>query len=372
MTVAFLGLAVVLAQVLGGRERRKGDVQVERAELAIPTISISGPNQLHIPLDLPLKKRLREQVVEKVNARVPQLRVSGSVIARIKKGSDAIEDRWQFSSADVSTIYTDWRRAQHELEFQIQQLKKTKELATAETDFLQQTVYRLEPLFRDGGVPEKDFRAAQSAMLKARISTEKDIFAAETLVRSDRRELASLGRDLAQNGLDPVVFSRAVEGMVLVAAEVPEMKIAEVHEGQGCEVRFYGLGEQTFPAHVEVLAATLRSDRRTLRVLFDLNDTEEDLKPGMFGEVALGTDPRPLVMVPETALLRIGQRDYVLVADNQTDWRAVAVKAGEGLNGQSPVHAGLQGGETVLVEGCILLKRQITQALQTSAGSAPQ
>ena len=85
-----------------------------------------------------------------------RLKVSGTILARIRNGAEPIEDRWQFSSPELSTSYAEWQRAKNEIAFAESQLTKTNELANAETTFLQANVKRLEPLV-NGTVPEKDF-----------------------------------------------------------------------------------------------------------------------------------------------------------------------------------------------------------------------
>src|SRR6185295_1428873 len=132
-------------------------------------------------------------------------------------------------------------------------------------------------------------------------------------------------RQLSQEGIEPIVFTRAVENMVLVSANVPEAKLSLVYEEQACEAHFYGYMGQVYPGHIESLSASVTPDRRTLRVLIDLNDPKGILRPGMFAGVGLGTDERSAVLVPADALLHIGQRDYIVVADSEDHWRVEAV-----------------------------------------------
>ena len=318
---------------------------------------------LFVDGDTPLQKELATTDIHAVKISRPILSVSGSILARIHQGAEALEDRWQFSTPELSTPYADWLRAKNDIEFAESQLTKTKELADAETSFLETNVKRLEPLVSSSTVPEKDFRQAKSALLKAQLQGEKDIFAAQSALRVAVKQKTATERDLSRGGIESVVFSRAVEHMVLVAANVPEANVSQVREGQACEVRFYGYPNLVFPAHVEAMGSSLTQERRTLRVLFEMADDRERLKPGMFAEVGLGTEERDAILISATSLLHIGRNDYVLAAGGVDQWRVVEVKVGEVQHGQCEVLEGLTSGEKIISRGAILLKAVAGQAL---------
>ena len=99
-----------------------------------------------------------------------------------------------------------------------------------------------EPLLAaNGGLPEKDLRSAKAELLKAQLQGDKDIFSAKSALRLAIRARERLERELSQAGIEPFVFDRTVENMVLIVAHVPEIKMARVKEEQACDARFYGL-----------------------------------------------------------------------------------------------------------------------------------
>jgi multidrug efflux pump subunit AcrA (membrane-fusion protein) len=185
-----------------------------------------------------------------------------------------------------------------------------------------------------------------------------------------RNSRTALERELSHLGIDPVVFGRAVENMVLIAANVPETKISQVHEGQECLARFYAYPDNSFDAHVEALSPQLSSERRTLRVLFELSDAEEALRPGMFAEVGLGTDEREALLIPAEALVHVSMTDYVLVAAGTGVWRPVPVRVGEQHAGAFEVLQGLHPGDTIVGGGAILLKPALVRALRSARKDA--
>jgi cobalt-zinc-cadmium efflux system membrane fusion protein len=319
--------------------------------------------------DTPLNKELATTVVATERTSVPLVSVSGTILAQVREGKGPFEDRWQFSTSELSSLYGDWLRVLTEIEFAQSQLTKTKELAVADTTFLEANVKRLNSV-PSGTVPEKEILQAKATLLQAQLQREKDVFTAESTLRTALKQKSAIERNLSRAGIETVVFGQAAEHMVLVAANVPETQVSQIHMGQSCEVRFYGYPDVVFPAHVEAVSSTLTPERRTLRVLFDVTDEKGMLKPGMFAEVGLGTDERDSIQIPTTSLLHIGRVDYVLVAAGKDQWRATEVRVGDIRNDRCEIQSGLKDGDRVISRGAILLKTLVGQSLTMPARSA--
>lgn len=331
-------------------------------------VRVDADGTIDIASDSPLLSHMTTVVVNPKLVAYPIITVSGSILARIRHGSEPIEDRWQFSNNELATKYADRQRVLNEIEFATSQLAKTEELVKAETDYLSANVKRLEPLAKGGSLPEKDLKAAQTEFIKAKLHGEKDIFSAQSTLRQAQKAMTALERDLSQMGIEAVVFQRAVENMVLIAANVPESKVKQVHEGQGCLAKFFAYPDHLFDAHVETLGSRLSDERRTLRVLFELSDPESVLRPGMFAEVGLGTDEREALLIPADALLHVDMEDYVIVAAGPGKWRVAAIRTGDEHEGQFEVLSGLSPGVTVIGSGALLLKPAAIRILTRGRG----
>src|SRR5207247_3875426 len=104
----------------------------------------------------------------------------------------------------------------------------------------------------------------------------------------------------------------------VVMADGPEGRIAQVQTGLGCEAKFFGIPDQLFHGKVNRVLRVLSKDRHSLRVLFVIRDPKDQVRPGMFAEIGLGTDARETILIPTEAILHIGRSDYVLVHDGGT------------------------------------------------------
>lgn len=369
--VWMLGSVIATAAIVATLLRPHQPPTAAKDQTSKPVVKVArvrpvGHALIEVASDTPLQKELTTTRIEVESISLPVLSVSGTIVARIHKGSEPIEDRWQFDKPGLSTAYKDWLRAINEIEFAESQLSKTKALADAETSYLQTNLQRFEGL-TGGTIPEKDIRQAKSALLKAQLQGDKDIFAAQSALRLAIKQKSAIERDLSQAGVEPIVFSRAAEDMVLVVAAVPEAKVSQAYENQACEVQFYAFPERTFPGHVEVISSVLTQERRTLRVLFDLTDRDQLLKPGMFAEVGLGTDKRDAILIPATALIHIGRHDYVLVDAEHNQWRVTQVTVGEVQKGRCEVRSGLRTGDTIISRGVTLLMSVASEALKLPA-----
>jgi hypothetical protein len=236
-------------------------------------VRVVGRNLISVAAKAPLREQLAIVEIQRTKIKFPVLSVSGSILARVVPGSGPIEDRWQFSTADLSTAYAQWLKAKSEIKFAESQLQKTKDLFLAETAFLEENLARLTPLAESGSIAQKQHREAKTNLIKAQLQGEKNVFEAQSTLRVAQNEHIAAERKLSQEGIEPVVFGRAIENMVLVSANVPESKVALVYDEQACEARFYRYFDQIFPAHVELLSASVTPDRRTLRVLIDSRST---------------------------------------------------------------------------------------------------
>ena len=327
-------------------------------------VRLVGPDLVSISPDTPLGRKLEVAPVGSESVSAPLLTVTGSVVAQLRPGSAPAEDRWQFSTPELLSAYTDWRKSNGDVELAEKQLKEIRELTEDRIATQKKLVERLRKLVEAGTDAPKDLAVEEGNLRQATIQGRKDIIEAETAVRAAARNRAGLERQLSQAGADPHMLSREPEGTVIVVADVPEVKVGLVREGQACQARFYSFPGRIFTGKVSSLAPTISKERRTLRVLFELADPEGRLRPGMFADVGLGTDARDALMAPADGVLHVGLGDYVLVEAGPGVWKITEVRVGEVRGSRVEVLQGVRPGDRILGKGAILLKPYVVQAVQ--------
>jgi cobalt-zinc-cadmium efflux system membrane fusion protein len=363
LTVAFLVYLLVSPVV---PESTSEQESVKRPQ---EVIELTGPLTLRLVAGTLLEKRLERFTVRSTILQTPLLNVTGTVVASRRPGKTSEQDFWQFNAPELLTTVADWEKARADIEFAQTQLQSIRELAEQRLKAQQEVVTRLKQLVAAGTDSLKDLRAEENNLLQLRIQSRKEIYEAETAVRIARRSEGALARQIAQSGIEPSLLVDATPDLDIVLAEVPESQISLVRKGQSCQARFFGLPKTTFSGKVNSIAPVLSRERRMLRVLFTIFDPEDLLRPGMFAEIGLGTDPHPVLQVPAEAPLHIGQNDYVLVEIEPRHWRIVEVKVGEMGREQVEILSGLNSGDIVLGKGAILLKPFVARALEAAGES---
>jgi len=329
----------------------------------VDSVSLAGPGLIAVQPGNPLEKKLELTTVKQEQISSPLLSVTGAVMARLRSGAGPVEDRWQFSSVELSAIYADWQKAGTEMEFAAKQLTKTRELTAAQLNSQTKVVDRLRKLVATGTEAARDLSAAEASLLQTQLEGQKAVFEAESALTQSTHSHADFERHLLQAGIDPALLQKVPTGASLVMADVPEVRIGLVAVGQASEARFYGLNNQVFKGTVRSLSPALSPERRTLRVYFELTDLENKLKPGMYAEIGLGTDPRVAILAPADGILHITDSDYVLIEAQTGIWKVAEVQVGERAGDRVEILDGLKGGERMIGNGAILLKPLVVQAL---------
>jgi len=367
MGLAAIGTVVVLFVVV--RQPKGGPTNPRDLSTPAEVAKVVAPGLIDITAGSLLERKLDQQPVKTETVSFPLLTVTGAIAARIVPGAGKPEDRWQFSNPDLSNTFGDWQRANTEVEHATNQLAKTRELATAQVARFREVSARLERLVKAGTDAPKDLAAAKADLIQAQIQGQKDVFDAESALNLARRNRTAAERQLFQGGVDPSLLA-ATESTVVVVADVPEAKAASIAVGQECEVRFYALPDAVFSARVARIAPTVSVERRTLRVLFEINDSNDRLKPGMFADIGLGTEPRAALLIPTDAVLHVGNGDFVFARKQQGPWRVTKIQLGESRGTSIEVREGLAADDEVIGAGAILLKPFVVEALDSSAAAS--
>ena len=112
------------------------------------------------------------------------------------------------------------------------------------------------------------------------------------------------------------VYRIADLSRVWIEAEVFEKDLALVGLGQHAEVTFEAYPGRTYGAMVTYVHPTVSMQSRTARVRLEVPNPGEELKPGMYAQLAFHSLPAsPTLVVPRSAVVSTGQRTRVFVSD---------------------------------------------------------
>jgi len=306
-----------------------------------------------------LSAKLAEEIVSITETSTPLLRVTGSVVASLRPIGEENSDQWQFNDPELLSTFFDWGIASLDIEFFEQQIELIEELSQTQIDAQRRVVERMERLVGAGTDTMAELELARAELLEREISARQALREAQNELLRAKRNESTLQRRLELDGLDPVVLREEVTSDVdLVMADVPEEFKERVKIGQRCEARFIGMRDTPFQGVVRSIGGVLSPERRSLRVLFFVDDPDDKLRPGMFAEIGLGVDARPAIRIPAESVIHVGLNDYVFVQSSSDphQWLITEVELGDKIGGKIEVFAGLQGGERIISQGAMLLQ----------------
>ena len=192
---------------------------------------------------------------------------------------------------------------------------------------------------------------------------------------------------------DGVVLERnAIEGMragpgetlfrigdisvMWVLADVPEYDLGAVRVGQPVTIRVRSLPGRSFAGKVGLIYPQVNKETRTTRVRIELPNPEGVLLPDMYADVEIATGAgRPVLAVPDDAVIDTGARQVVLVDKGEGRFEPREVKVGARGGGFAEIREGLEGSEKVVTSANFLIDAEsnLKSALQSMvAPPAPQ
>lgn len=378
--VQFFGAIIVVTGLLifllfwsvpTDRDIEDRDLQAARPiALAIEAL---GNGTFRLDPDSSLGRKLDTHVTEIRSVTTAALRVTGTVAASLRPVGPDRSIQWQFNDPDALAAYFDWRRAVIDVQFAERQVQRVAELNEVRMTSHQTIVERLERLVAAGTDSLADLQLAQAELLEARIEGSREIHESESELSIAQQEKAVAQRQLQLMGLDVQVLEQATSDVDVVVADVPEEYQARVRIGQSCEAIFFGMPRQIFTGTVQRISPTLSIERRALRVLFFVDDPDDQLRPGMFADIGLGTDPREAILVPATSMIHLGRNSFVFVrvAAQADVWKLTQVEAGDARNGQAEILEGLSPGDEIISQNAILLKPVAAASLRADAQRTP-
>jgi membrane fusion protein, multidrug efflux system len=133
---------------------------------------------------------------------------------------------------------------------------------------------------------------------------------------------------------------------------VPERFLRDLKPGQPLTFTVAAYPKESFRGEVYFLAPQIDPLNRTLLMKARVPNAEHKLKPGMFANLDLALTLREdAVVIPESALMSVGERTSVYVVDAGSKAQPRPVKVGLRLPNLIEVVEGLQPGEKVIAEG---------------------
>jgi Cu(I)/Ag(I) efflux system membrane fusion protein len=164
---------------------------------------------------------------------------------------------------------------------------------------------------------------------------------------------------------------------IWVNVDVFEDELAWLKLGDRAEMRVRAVPGRTYQGQVTFIHPVLNSKSRTVQVRLEFDNSDLSLKPGMFANVVLFTDPQPeALVVPSESIVRSGSRDQVFILREAGKFEPREVTLGVSADGVTQILDGVKQGEQVVSSGQFLidseskLREATAKMMATIAGNA--
>lgn len=137
---------------------------------------------------------------------------------------------------------------------------------------------------------------------------------------------------------------------------VPETLMAALAPGQAVSAMSAAYPNDVFDGVLRNIDSRVDPVTRSVMVRAELPNPERKLRPGMLLTVDVRQAPRPVLALPELALLQVGRNSFVYRVAADGTVAQVAVKTGARERGRVEVLDGIAAGDRVVVEGTVKLR----------------
>ena len=154
---------------------------------------------------------------------------------------------------------------------------------------------------------------------------------------------------------------------VWAEADIYESDAAYVKVGMQADLTLPFLPGKTFKGRISFLNPFLDAASRTLKARLEIANPDLLLKPEMYGDITLTFDFGQRLAVPESAVMRTGERNYVFVDDGAGSLIPVQVQIGIQSGDDLEIISGLKNGDRVVAAANFLVDSEssLKAALQT-------
>lgn len=142
---------------------------------------------------------------------------------------------------------------------------------------------------------------------------------------------------------------------VWVYAQVYEHDLSLVALGQDADVTLAVYPNEVFHGRVVFIDPVLTPETRTTPVRMEIPNPDLRLKPGMYGDVTIRVQAKPVLAVPREAVLDSGTRTLAFLDRGDGRFEPRDIKTGRTFGDFTEVIEGLQAGDKIVTSGTFLI-----------------
>lgn len=158
-----------------------------------------------------------------------------------------------------------------------------------------------------------------------------------------------------------IAFMVADLSNVWVVADVPEEDSGRLHKGMRVEVKIPALPDQDIKGSLSYVSSIVDPSTRTVQVRMDLPNPRSIFKPAMLASMKFIDHGEVRTTLPNTAVVREENKDYVFVQVGQHKFMLREVALGAEIGEERILESGLSPNEPIVLDGAFHLNNQRKQ-----------
>jgi len=343
-------------------------VKVAKARRGDLIIKLKSPGEAVTDRKIIIKAEV-EGVVNKINVKESQhvkkgdflielddkkymLEVDSAEASRLSKLSELLLEK-KFSSAENASADYDRKKISKIIE-QFENTKKLYQKGLISREKYEDAQKEYEMVLIESGEKKDEIMAAAKGLTQAEVNVKKakmnlqktKILAPFQGIICDIQvspgEHVTSGREL---------FTLVDISRINVHARVLESEIGKMKVGREVDLRFSAYPGKVFKGRVKAISPIVNAEDKTCKVIIDVANPEEEIKPGMYAEVEIAAEiyENRLLIPQEAVLVRSGRKLVFIYDDGLAKWRYIET----GLENEdyAEVLDNVKEGELVLVDG---------------------
>jgi RND family efflux transporter MFP subunit len=276
-------------------------------------------------------------------------------------------DQRPFQTA-VAEAEANLRIAQSQVEFTTKQLERARELSSRGNI----SISALDERQQEFIAAQAQVQGAKAALDSARLDLDYTEIRAPVGGRIDRNFI-SVGNLVSPDetiltrivSLDPIYFYFDIdERSFLAYARDARSRGVSLQEGAGAmavKVRLSDERDGSFKGKLDFAENRVDRGTGTMRVRAIFDNPDLILQPGLFGTINIpGSLPYRGVLIPDEAISADQDRRIVYVVDAEGKVTARQIRPGPRLHGYRVVREGLEGNETIVINGLMSVRPGVT------------
>jgi len=343
-------------------------VKVAKARRGDLIIKLKSPGEAVTDRKIVIKAEV-EGVVNKINVKESQhvkkgdflielddkkymLEVDSAEASRLSKLSELLLEK-KFSGTENASADYDRKKISKIIE-QFENTKKLYQKGLISREKYEDAQKEYEMVLIESGEKKDEIMAAAKGLTQAEVNVKKakmnlqktKILAPFQGIICDIQvspgEHVTSGREL---------FTLVDISRINVHARVLESEIGKMKVGREVDLRFSAYPGKVFKGRVKAISPIVNAEDKTCKVIIDVANPEEEIKPGMYAEVEIAAEiyENRLLIPQEAVLVRSGRKLVFIYDDGLAKWRYIET----GLENEdyAEVLDNVKEGELVLVDG---------------------